>query len=1762
MKKWIKGSIAILAVMLLLVSQNNWQVFALTSENTTVETTENNEGSSVEEESSEAAAMAQQGVASPFSVGLASFDGTDLSGNTDVSYDVRDATNQPRTLDVLASFDGSGTTTNRKITIRIENGLRFHSIPGMVMSNNYRTWIFDANALPTQLQGIITNGTFTLDPMVYEYGVKSGTLVLDVAPGATNVSLSIQTAFDLAFGANDGSRTFTDMLTVTTSANVGGTETIIDEEVLENYTITGTIQMQFYSVGGSSGIITQYIDAGDSVSTEYYLSTAGSSYTNSFAANVLLKKQVLVFEIDKALGVQSVTSSDGRLNSSQLSYAIDSTSSSTKDILTITFSEIRIDGQKVKINFASSATATPGTYAINGVSGGAIAFGTDKVMNNGYVHKQNIIITEPFENKLAIDGVNGNIYINPDLTNEELQPLGIYSLANNFAKNVDDQMIRLTFNDPTIGVRMVRLVTGYGMPATNVVVHTEKGKTITIPSITSTGINTNTSYATFNLSSYGDVDADDYIVNITYESTGFLSGSGRGAGNSTIVYERWDLSPGLFSGVIRDVPATKKYNAIIEVVPSAVGDFSASDAQNKVLTMSMITTGGAISFYSGNTLSTQPYLAGNTIPVHGSFTLSSEVAGTMMLKRGFDIYLREDKYFQIDTSSIKIVWEGITYSTADGSLIPIAGTDNQGLKTWKINVDDIAIGKFKPNGSAYSNMEITYEMKVANSAPTVAVNAADLLMVVPTNDVKVTSNGNTAYFNNANKFNVDGSGNLTKSVGTLSKDTYINIQAQKDFTVTTAANLNDGSWVSYDYASNQSIIDLNPSGDAKYQLTVANNSGSTINGYTALIPIPKYGEKTDLTPSTPANFDASVDLQKEAFSWTASLLAEIVPAGTLNYQVLYATTYETDKDSANFVSWSAITDPNEIRMVKIVTNDAVADGFSEALSFPLALTDTDADLHAGNTNIYSARIYREILGTAGYKPSEPIAIRLKTGVVKGNVFNDLNRNGVKDGTETGRNGITVIAYAAGTTTVIETTTTKTIDGVDGQYEFLGLDKNQNVDIVFINPTTNDSTRFSPVTSGGSTPSPAVDNSKATTAGIAPSATGFDTVYAGIITPVTITLNPGIGTSANATVQKYPGEQIVAEPAATATGYTFNGWFTTSTGGSKVAFPYTVGTLDTTLYAQYTANKYVLSYDIATNGGQGTAPANEQVTYNTLATLPAVPVKTGYTFVGWFDAASGGTQWNFSTNKMPANDVKLYAQFTINNYMVTFNNDSATSTLSVTYDQLVTEPTAPSKTGYTFTGWFDATSGGTEWDFAVDKMPANDITLYAQYSINSYVLTYNDQGTETTTTVEYDALIIEPTTIPVKSGYTFTGWFDAATGGTKWLFNSHKMPAANKTLYAQFSADNQTITFDVNGGLMTSRPANIVQPTDSSIDLDAVAIPTRAGYSFVGWFDSGDVQHSGTITMPVGGLALQAKWTADDQVISFNSKGGSGVASITAKTDTTVDLDQAITSKPGYQFDGWFVADTQYSGITTVPAGGLTLEAHWTALDQTITFDVNGGDISSQPADLIQPTDSTVDINALVTPTWFGHKFLGWYDGDTHVFGTITMPAGGLQLVAQWQDLVATGVWNISANNLEIKLSEVNNHIQAGTLKDEILSRSNAQAWETENGTLLTPLTLGLSTLLDNPAVGDYNATVAYEDPNSPTTMPQTFAANSELLAQEATTSTTLQTTFVVTVVDDTSTLPTTGDDSLLYGVLIGTSSLAIGGVFIFLVGKRKSEEEA
>jgi uncharacterized repeat protein (TIGR02543 family) len=195
-----------------------------------------------------------------------------------------------------------------------------------------------------------------------------------------------------------------------------------------------------------------------------------------------------------------------------------------------------------------------------------------------------------------------------------------------------------------------------------------------------------------------------------------------------------------------------------------------------------------------------------------------------------------------------------------------------------------------------------------------------------------------------------------------------------------------------------------------------------------------------------------------------------------------------------------------------------------------------------------------------------------------------------------------------------------------------------------------------------------------------------------------------------------------------TGYTFNGWTVTAGNGSVAHSPAgtefysfynddcyyklaysgstygyyyyinnTTNPTHSTITAQWLANTYTVTYNV--NGGNALSTTTKTVTYNsTYGTLPT-PTRTGYTFNGWYTAASGGTKITSSSTVSTASNHTIYAQWSSATYTVTFNqnggNTPSSSSITVTYGSTYgTLPTC-SRTGYTFEGWYTATSGGTK-----------------------------------------------------------------------------------------------------------------------------------------------------------------------------------------------------------------------------------------------------------------------------------------------------------------------------------------------------------------------------------------------------------------------------------------------------------------------------------
>ena len=201
------------------------------------------------------------------------------------------------------------------------------------------------------------------------------------------------------------------------------------------------------------------------------------------------------------------------------------------------------------------------------------------------------------------------------------------------------------------------------------------------------------------------------------------------------------------------------------------------------------------------------------------------------------------------------------------------------------------------------------------------------------------------------------------------------------------------------------------------------------------------------------------------------------------------------------------------------------------------------------------------------------------------------------------------------------------------------------------------------------------------------------------TPVTVTYDYGErgGIYAKQIVQA--GEKAVKPDDPKVNGLTFGGWYTDEDciDGNEYNFTAPV-TKDMTLTAKWTVNSYTITFD--TDGGSAVAPITQD--YGTTIKAPAAPTKTGYTFMGWNPALPAA---------MPAGDMTIKAQWSINQYTVTFDTDggSAVDAQTVAYGEKAKTPADPTKTGYTFAGW---ELGGNAYDFAASV--TEDMTLTAKW----------------------------------------------------------------------------------------------------------------------------------------------------------------------------------------------------------------------------------------------------------------------------------------------------------------------------------------------------------------------------------------------------------------------------------------------------------------
>jgi len=301
----------------------------------------------------------------------------------------------------------------------------------------------------------------------------------------------------------------------------------------------------------------------------------------------------------------------------------------------------------------------------------------------------------------------------------------------------------------------------------------------------------------------------------------------------------------------------------------------------------------------------------------------------------------------------------------------------------------------------------------------------------------------------------------------------------------------------------------------------------------------------------------------------------------------------------------------------------------------------------------------------------------------------------------------------------------------------------------------------------------------------------------------------------------------AYPAPTKTGYDFGGWMydgnviTYITGAGKANWTYTSLGRTPTLVAKWTAKESTIYYDIATNGGTGSEDSQAATYDQDMPEIEMLPMKTGYTFTGYFDAVSGGTKYYnddlSSAHKWDKeeNPCTLYAQFAPKTCAIRFSMNGGSGEqddLEATYDAAMPAliGSLPTYTDRVFQGYFDSTSGGTKYYNADgtsaclwDKDTTSRTNLYAQWRLATYTVCFDvngeyvegemaDQVIERTLSTSLTALSFS------KTGYNFTGWNTEANGtGTSYLNGDSVTNLASAggsiTLYAQWEAISYDVT---------------------------------------------------------------------------------------------------------------------------------------------------------------------------------------------------------------------------------------------------------------------------------------------------------------------------------------------------------------------------------
>ncbi len=465
----------------------------------------------------------------------------------------------------------------------------------------------------------------------------------------------------------------------------------------------------------------------------------------------------------------------------------------------------------------------------------------------------------------------------------------------------------------------------------------------------------------------------------------------------------------------------------------------------------------------------------------------------------------------------------------------------------------------------------------------------------------------------------------------------------------------------------------------------------------------------------------------------------------------------------------------------------------------------------------------------------------------------------------------------------------------------------------------------------------------------------------------------------------------ALPIPTRVGYTFAGWYTAKTDGTKITSSSIVSlTANQTLYAHWTTNSYTITF--ACNGGT-VSPTSKQVYFGSAYGDLPTPIKPGFTFKGWYTGQSGGTEVTSQTILNTAGDKTLYAQWTINAYTATWTVPAgATITVERTsspragasigvlksgqavYYGDVLSITYAANAGYTLseTGKTGFTVTGNVW-------PEH---IYATVTPNTYTVTFNANGGTGAPTAQvktHDITLTLSTTQPTRTGYAFQGWATSSTGAVEYSAGAGFEENANVTLYAVWKSNTVSVT-----GVTLSKTAATLTDGDT-LTLTATIAPSNATNKNVTWSSSNTsvatVSTNGVVTAKAAGTATITVKTSD------GSKTATCTVTVKAKTVSVTGVTLSKTAATLIE------GDTLTLTATIAPSNATNKNVTWTSSNTSVATVNTSGVVTAKAAGTATITVKSADGGKIATCAVTVTKAQNDNESADMVIGIVTATAG-------------------------------------------------------------------------------------------------------------------------------------------------------------------------